>query len=192
MSNRQPVGPLIKTGETKRTGEKGRPKALYRDSTGYPYSKPTRRRHQHWAQCMNRLRGPRTTWPTEEEIRNPPARDRARLVVRWVTIKCKECGGVKYAIQQFGTQVYRKRADGTWYVRTLHLKRGAVHHPGRAIFLRRPNISCKCLGKAGRPRPKQVAELARSLEKAANPPQEPIRRNLPRYRRGTIPTPQIY
>ena len=187
MSDRRPVGELTKTGEVKRTGEKGRPKAIYRDTTGYPYSKPARKRHQHWARCMTRLGRPSTVWPTEGKYSEPRSRDSARLVLRWVVTKCDDCGGVRYSVRQYATQIYRKRADGTWYVRTRHLKHDAVHHPGRAIILRRPIISCKCFGKRGRPRPQQVAALARSLEKAANPPPEPIRKNTPRYRRESNP-----
>ena len=191
MSKRLPIGELTKTRETKRTGAKGRPKAIYRDAGGNPYSKPVRRRNQHWAQCMNRLRGPRTTWPTEDELEQPQPRDAARLVQRWVVTKCNECGGVKYAVPQFGIEIFRKRSDGTWYVRTFHLKHDAVHHPLRAIFLRRPIISCKCLGKGGRPRPSQVAQLERSLKKAAQPPKEPIRGNYSQWRRDANPTPRI-
>ena len=70
---------------------------------------------------------------------------RARMAETWRTRKCKSCGEVKDIWSVVRWQISFKQADGRWVVRSYHIRKQDVKHPGSVCRgSTRPLRTCEC------------------------------------------------
>lgn len=159
MPRAHPSSPLVYTGKTQRTGKRGRPRKVYRDSNGKEY---TYRPNRRWKPKFSRAAGPSTSWPTSSyTFRGDFA---SRLVLRWVTRRCDRCGEPRWASEQFRTEATWPNGDGTWTTRSTPIKMGDVMFPRAAYRYEKPDLTCTCPARNGQPTRKQVADTLYKLQ----------------------------
>ncbi len=154
----RPSSRLHATGRVERSGRRGRPKKVYADSSGTEF---TYKRSKAWKPRF--ARGVPSKYPVGSFFPGS-GQFGSRLVKRWNTFKCSECGGIKYIVGQFCTQLSRKDSDGKWRTFTTPIKQSEVYRKARTFILPKPILDCTCtLSKTGFPRRSVVEPYAMAL-----------------------------
>ena len=142
-----------------RSGRRGRPKTLFADNLTGKLLEWKGRRSSRWRRKVPRVKPSRVSTEHWSQRRGVPQ----RLVLRWVNVRCKECGEIRYSNAQYRMEFLCTAPDGSKFVRSTHLKLADVKHPERAFQYEIFKVACFCLGKNSQPRPSVVLRGAHAL-----------------------------
>ena len=157
-----PSGRLTRTNEFERTGKRGRPKRIWQDQAG---TKVVYTSRKHFTRKFSRRHVPSQFPPAWYPAQGQSSGMQwQRQVHRWLYRQCDSCKGVRYVWEQFRIEVSIKRRDGGWSTRSYPLKASDVLYPAYVVYVgNEPEVTCRCLGVGGHPRPSVIREMAYRL-----------------------------
>jgi len=156
-----PEAGMHKVGTIK-TGKRGRPKTLFADNLTGALMQWKGKRSSRWQRQVPRVKPAKASTEHWSQRRGVVQ----RLVKRWITVRCKECGEIRYSNAQYRMEFLLTAPDGSKFVRSRHLRLADVKHPERAFSYEFFKVACFCLGKNSQPRRKvvEIGALALSAE----------------------------